>query len=70
MSFQKMNEVPVGPHFDAYEQDSIPETTEQINHLKIDDKPIKRKSKPKAWENIKTLTHDSQTGETTRIQYN
>jgi hypothetical protein len=25
MSFQKMNKVPDGSHFDAYEQDSIPE---------------------------------------------
>lgn len=41
VSFQKMNEVSDGCHSDASDQDSIPETTRQMKHLKIDGKPIK-----------------------------
>ncbi|GAB1294473.1 Sialin [Apodemus speciosus] len=44
----KMNGVPDGCRFYAYEQDSTLETMGQMNHLKIGDSPIKRKIPKKA----------------------
>ncbi|XP_021493500.1 MAPK-interacting and spindle-stabilizing protein-like [Meriones unguiculatus] len=63
---QKINEVPDGSHSDTSNQESTPETTGQAKHLKVDNKPIKRrrskkKSKPVTWGDIKTLTHEAET---------
>lgn len=43
ISFHKMNKVPGGSHYDASDQDIIPETTGQMEWLKPDGKPIKKR---------------------------
>lgn len=43
LSLFRMNEVPDDSDFYASNQDSIPENTRQMECLKIDDKPIKRR---------------------------
>ncbi|XP_051001480.1 MAPK-interacting and spindle-stabilizing protein-like [Acomys russatus] len=62
----QMNDIPGGYRSDASNQESTPETTGQTKHLKIDNKPIKRRrskkrSKPVTWGDIKTLTHEAET---------